>query len=159
VAECGEQITSTERALAEAKAQSDRDRAADEFEAMAAAIERAVPEFGAGAAALVEAVAKGAASMAEATRFSTSVDAVRREVLSAADLVCWELRFAAVQTRAGNANMTKAPEPTVRERGERAEPMGLAFGRPDDGLRDTHGVVPEDWADVSHCDADLGEPS
>jgi hypothetical protein len=41
------------------------------------------------------------------------VDAVRREVLSATDLVCWELRSAAVRTRAGNANVTHraAPEP------------------------------------------------
>ncbi len=111
--ELDEQIVSTERALADAKAQRDRDMAADEMEAMAAAIERAAPGFDAGAAALVEAVTKGAASMTEATRFSTSVDAVRREVLSAADLICWELRSAAVRTRAGNANSTlrAAPEP------------------------------------------------
>jgi hypothetical protein len=51
--------------------------------------------------------------MPEATRFSTNVDAVRREVLSAADLICWELRSAAVRTRAGNANIAlrAAPEP------------------------------------------------
>jgi hypothetical protein len=103
----------TERALAEAKAQRDRDTVADEIEAMAAAIEQAAPGFGAGAAALVDAVTKSAASVPEATRFSTSVDAVRREVLAAADLICWELRSAAVRTRAGNANMTlrAAPEP------------------------------------------------
>jgi hypothetical protein len=113
LAELDEQIASTERALAEAKAQRDRDAVADAIEAMAAAIEQAAPGFGAGAAALVEAVTKSAASVPEATRFSTSVDAVRREVLSAADLVCWELRSAAVRTRAGNANITHraAPEP------------------------------------------------
>jgi hypothetical protein len=113
LAEFDEQIASTERALAEAKAQRDRDLVADAIEAMAAAIEQAAPGFGAGAAALVEAVTKSAASVPEATRFSTSVDAVRREVLSAADLICWELRSAAVRTRAGNANMTHraAPEP------------------------------------------------
>ena len=113
LAELDEQIASTERALAEAKAQRDRDLEADEIEAMAAAIEQAAPGFGAGAAALVEAVTKSAASVPEATRFSTSVDAVRREVLSAADLICWELRSAAVRTRAGNANITHraAPEP------------------------------------------------
>jgi hypothetical protein len=44
-------------------------------------------------------------SIPEATRFSTSVDAVRREVLSATDLICWELRSAAVRTRAGNVNV------------------------------------------------------
>jgi len=38
------------------------------------------------------------------------VDAMRREVLSAADLICWELRTAAVRTRAGNANIG-FPEP------------------------------------------------
>jgi len=113
LAEFDEQIASTERALADAKAQRDRDLEADEIEAMAAAIEQAAPGFGAGAAALVEAVTKSAASVPEATRFSTSVDAVRREVLAAADLICWELRSAAVRTRAGNANITHraAPEP------------------------------------------------
>jgi hypothetical protein len=111
--ECDEQIASTERALADALAQRDRDSVADGIEAMAAAIERAVPGFGAGAAALVEAVTKGAAPMPEATKFSTSVDAVRREVLLAADLICWELRSAAVRTRAGNGNqmLRAAPEP------------------------------------------------
>jgi hypothetical protein len=113
LAEFDEQIASTERALADAKAQRDRDMVADEIEAMAAAIEQAAPGFGAGAAALVEAVTKRAASVPEATRFSASVEAVRREVLSATDLICWELRSAAVRTRAGNANMTHraAPEP------------------------------------------------
>jgi len=72
---------------------------------MALAIERAAPGFGASAAVLVDAVTKNAASVPEATRFSTSVDAVRREVLAAADLICWELRSAAVRTRAGNANI------------------------------------------------------
>jgi hypothetical protein len=113
LAEFDEQIAATERALADAQAQRDRNVAADGIEAMAAAIEQAAPGFGAGAAALVEAVTKGAASMPEATRFSTSVDAVRREVLAAADLVCWELRSAAVRTRAGNANvaLSASPEP------------------------------------------------
>jgi hypothetical protein len=113
LAEFDEQIAATERALADAQAQRDRNMVADGIEAMAAAIEQAAPGFGAGAAALVEAVTKGAASMPEATRFSTSVDAVRREVLAAADLVCWELRSAAVRTRAGNANvaLSASPEP------------------------------------------------
>jgi hypothetical protein len=111
LAEFDEQIAATERALADAQAQRDRNVAADGIEAMAAAIEQAAPGFGAGAAALVEAVTKGAASMPEATRFSTSVDAVRREVLAAADLVCWELRSAAVRTRAGNANVALSASP------------------------------------------------
>jgi len=106
LAEFDEQIVATERALADARAQRDRNMAADGIEAMAAAIERAVPGFDAGAAALVGAVTNGASSVPEARRFSTSVDALRREVLAAADLVCWELRSAAVRTRAGNANDT-----------------------------------------------------
>jgi hypothetical protein len=114
LAESDEQIVSTERALADAKAQRDRELVANDIEAMAAAIEQAAPRFGAGAAALVEAVTKSAASVPEATKFSTSVDAMRREVLSAADLICWELRTIAVCTRAGNANIafsaTPAPE-------------------------------------------------
>jgi hypothetical protein len=106
LAELDEQIASTERALADARAQRDRDMMADRIEEMAAAIEQAAPGFGAAATALVDAVSKGPASVLEATRFSTTVDAVRREVLAAADLICWELRSAAVRTRAGNANLT-----------------------------------------------------
>jgi hypothetical protein len=105
LAEFDEQIASAERALADATAQRDRDIAADQIEEMALAIERATPGFGASAAALVDAIAKSPTSALEATRFSTSVDAVRREVLAAADLVCWQLRSAAVRTRAGNVNM------------------------------------------------------
>jgi hypothetical protein len=103
--EIDEQIVSTERALADVKAQCERDAMADEIEAMAAAIEKAAPGFDASAAALVDAVAKRTGAMVEATRFSTSVEAVRREVLSATELICWELRSAAVRTRAGNANI------------------------------------------------------
>jgi len=105
LAEFDEQITSTERVLADARSQRDRDTVADQIEAMAAAIEQAAPGFGAGAAALVKAVTEGAASVPEATRFSASVDAVRREVLAATELVCWELRSAAARTRAGNVNI------------------------------------------------------
>src|ERR1700738_3652681 len=119
LSEFDEQIVSTERVLADAKTQRDRNMVADEIEAMAAAIEQAAPGFDAGAAALVEAVTKRAASMPEATRFSASVDAVRREILSAADLICWELRSHAVRTRAGNANIAfrapSEPEPPSPE--------------------------------------------
>ena len=103
--EVDDQVASAERALADAKAQRDRDTLADQIEAMATAIERAAPGFEAGAASLVEAVTKSALSIPEATRFSTSVDAVRSEVRAATDLICWELRSAAVRTRAGNANL------------------------------------------------------
>jgi hypothetical protein len=114
LADLDEQTVSTERALADARTQRDRELLADQIEALAAGIERAVPGFGTGAAALVDAVGKGATQITEATRFATSVDALRREVLSAADLVCWELRTIAVRTRAGNANVTAdAPVETV----------------------------------------------
>jgi hypothetical protein len=103
--EFDEQVASAERALADAKAQRDRDATADKIEAMAAAIERAAPGFDSGATAMIEAVTKATMSIPEATRFSSNVDAVRREVLAAADLICWELRSAAVRTRAGNANL------------------------------------------------------
>jgi hypothetical protein len=113
VAEYDEQIVSTARAFAEAQVQRERDRVADGIEAMAAAIEQAAPGFQAGAAALVEAVTESATSVPDATRFSTSVEAVRREVVAAAELICWELRSAAVRTRAGNVNtaLGVAPEP------------------------------------------------
>jgi hypothetical protein len=115
LAELDEQIVATERALTDARAQRDRELLADQIEALAASVERAVPGFGAGAAALVESVTKNAAQAVEATRFATSVDAVRREVLSAADLLCWELRALAVRTRAGNANRA-LPAPIETER-------------------------------------------
>lgn len=105
LAEADEQVGSAERALTDAKAQRDRDTMADQIEAMASAIERAAPGFDSGATALVEAVTKAAMSIPDATQFSGNVDAVRREVLAAADLICWELRSAAVRTRAGNANL------------------------------------------------------
>ncbi len=104
--ECEEQIVATERALGEARAQRDRDKEADGIEAMAAAIERAAPSFNFGAASLVEAVATSPASVPEASRFSANVDAMRKEVLSAVELICWDLRSAAVRTRAGNMNAT-----------------------------------------------------
>jgi hypothetical protein len=109
--EFDELIVATERALADARTQRDRDLTANQIEAMAAAIEQAAPGFGAGAAALVDAVTRSAASVPEATRFATSVDAVGREVLAAADLICWELRSFAVRTRAGNANIALLTAP------------------------------------------------
>lgn len=105
LAEFDEQIASTERTLADAKAQRDRDLLADQIEKMAAAIERAAPGFDASATALVDAVTRSATSVLEATRFSDNVDAVRQEILAAADLICWELRSAAVRARAGNGNL------------------------------------------------------
>ena len=112
--ELDEQVASAERAWNEAKAQRDRNLSADAIEAMAAAIEQAAPGFQASAAGLIEAVTKSPASMPEATRFSTSVEAVRRELASAVDLICWELRSAAVRERAGNANVA-IPAPSETE--------------------------------------------
>lgn len=111
LAECDQQIVAAERALADATAQRERNLLADEIEAMANAIEKAVPGFDGGAAALAAAITRRAVAMPEATSFSHSVEAVRREVRSAADLLCWELRAAAVRTRAGNANVALLPPP------------------------------------------------
>jgi hypothetical protein len=123
LAQLDEQIATTERELAHAKAQRDRDMVADEIERMAMAIEQAAPGFETGAAALVEAVTKSAASMPEATRFATNVDAVSREVLAAAELICAELRSTAARTRTGNANIafrtppeSEPPPPSEIER-------------------------------------------
>ena len=108
LADLDAQIAATERALTDAMAQRDREFAADQIEALAAAIERAGPGFGAGATALVEAVTRNKTAVTEATKFAASVDAIRREVMSATDLICWELRTIAMRTRAGNANATPA---------------------------------------------------
>jgi hypothetical protein len=96
-------------------AQRDRDKAANEIEAVAAAIEQAVPGFELGAAALVDAVTRSKPVMAEATRFGSDVDDIRREVLAMAELICWELRSAAVRTRAGNANIALLAPPEMKQ--------------------------------------------
>jgi hypothetical protein len=114
LADFDEQLLSTERALAEARVQRERDGIADAIEAMAAAIEKATPGFDAGAAGLL-AAAKGTPSIPEAARFSASIDAVRREVLSAVELICWELRSAAVSTRSGNANAGESAAAELEE--------------------------------------------
>jgi hypothetical protein len=105
LAELDAQIASNEHALLDARAQRERETRADQIERLAATIEQALPGFAAGAGGLVDVVSRSAVTVPEATGFSASVDAVRREVLSAADLVCWELRALAVRTRAGNANV------------------------------------------------------
>src|SRR6201987_1728178 len=100
LAEIDDQITATDRALSDARAQRDRE--------LAAAIERAAPGFGAGAAGLVEAVTKSSTAVTEATKFAASVDAIRREVMSATARIGGERRTFAVRTRAGKANATPA---------------------------------------------------
>jgi hypothetical protein len=109
------QIASNDRALYEARAQRERETRADQIETLATAIETALPGFATSAAAIVNAVTKGAVTISEASGFSASVDAVRREVLSAADLVCWELRALAVRTRAGNVNVPLLAPPVAVE--------------------------------------------
>jgi hypothetical protein len=109
------QIAANDRALSEARAQREREMRADQIEQLAAAIEQALPKFGRGAAALVDAVAGSGVPIPEAAGFSASVDAVRREVLSAADLVCWELRALAVRTRVGNVNVPLLAPPVTAQ--------------------------------------------
>ena len=101
-----EQIASTERALNDARAQRDREQLADQIEALAATIERAVPGLAAAPPPWSRRSPRDGVRSRRPRGSPPSVDAVRREVLSAADLVCWELRTIAVRTRAGNANMT-----------------------------------------------------
>ena len=115
LADCDEQIVLAERGLGEDEAQRDRDKAANEIEAVASAIERAVPGFEIGAAALVDAVTRSKPVMSEATRFGGDVDEIRREVLAMAELICWELRSAAVRTRAGNANIALLAPPEMKQ--------------------------------------------
>lgn len=114
LAQLDEQIATTERELADAKAQRAREAAAVELETLAAAIEQATPNYDAAAMALIDAIVKSTVSMSETTSFVMNVDAVRREVLSAAHFICAELRVTAARTRAGNANAASAssqPEP------------------------------------------------
>jgi hypothetical protein len=115
LAELDAQIASNERALSEARAQRERETRADQIEQLAAAIEQALPRFAGGATALVDVVAGSTVTIAEAAGFSASVDAVRREVLSAADLVCWELRALAVRTRVGNVNVPLLAPPVAAQ--------------------------------------------
>jgi predicted nucleic acid-binding Zn-ribbon protein len=70
LAELDEQIVATERALADARAQRDRELVADQIEALASSVERAIPGFGAGAAALIESITGNPAQVVEATRFA-----------------------------------------------------------------------------------------
>ena len=111
LAQLDEQIAATERELADAKTQRDRDIVADKLERMATAIEQAAPNYDAAAVALVETITKSEASIPETTRFATNLDAVRCEILSAAELICSELRSTAARTRAGNANCSVRANP------------------------------------------------
>ncbi|MGE5770549.1 MAG: hypothetical protein ACM3Z4_00660 [Hyphomicrobiales bacterium] len=108
LAQVDEKIATTERELADAKAQRAREAAAVELETLAAAIEQATPNYDAAAMALIDAIVKSTVSMSETTSFVMNVDAVRREVLSAAHFICAELRVTAARTRAGNANAASA---------------------------------------------------
>ena len=111
LAQLDEQIAATERELATAKTQRDRELVANELQRMATAIEQAAPNYDTAVVALVEIITKSEASIPETTRFATNLDAVRREVLSAAEFICTELRSAAARTRAGNANFSVRANP------------------------------------------------
>lgn len=121
LAQLDEQIATTKRELTDAKSQRDREIVANELQRMATAIEQAAPNYDAAAVALVEAITKSEASIPDTTRFATNLDAERREVLSAAEFICSELRSTAARTRAGNANFSVRvnPEP------ERAPPREI----------------------------------
>src|SRR6478752_8097677 len=101
--------------------QRDREIVANELQRMATAIEQAAPIYDAAAVVLVETITKSEASIPETTRFATNLDAKRREVLSAAEFICSELRSTAARTRAGNVNfpVRANPEP------ERAPPREI----------------------------------
>ncbi len=111
LAQLDAQIATTERELAAAKTQRDREIVANALEKMAAAIEQAVPNYDAAAIALTETMTKSEASIPETTKFATNLDATRREVLSASEFVCSELRSTAARTRAGNANFSACAKP------------------------------------------------
>ena len=111
LAQLDEQIAATERELAAAKTQRDRELVANELQRMATAIEQATPNYDAAVVALVETITKSEASIPETTRFATNLDAVRREVLSAAEFICAQLRSTAARTRAGNANLSVRANP------------------------------------------------
>ena len=121
LAQLDEQIATTQRELADAKTKRDRDLVADELQRMATAIEQAAPNYDAAVVALVETVTKSEASIPETTKFATNLDVVRREVLSAAEFICAELRSTAARTRAGNANFSVRANPEP----ERAPPREI----------------------------------
>jgi len=111
LAQLDEQIAATERELADAKAQHDRNIVADELQRMATAIEQVVPNYDTAVVALVETITKSEASIPETTMFATNLDAVRREVLSAAEFICSQLRSTALLTRVGNTNFSVCANP------------------------------------------------
>ena len=121
LAQLDEQIATTKRELADAKTQRDRNLVADELQRMATEIEQAIPNYDAAVLALVETITKSEASIPETTKFATNLDAVRREVLSAAEFICSQLRSTALRTRAGNANFSVRANPEV----ERASPRAI----------------------------------
>ena len=111
LAQLDAQIAATEHELAAAKTQRDRELVANELERMATAIEEAVPNYNAATVALAETMTKSEASIPETTKFATNLDATRREVLSAAEFICSELRSTAARTRVGNANLSACANP------------------------------------------------
>ena len=113
LADLDEQVAATERAVTEARAQRDRDAAARRHRGDGRGDRKGRAGIRSG-----QRRAAGGCRRRQGRRcrkrqkFSDSVEAVRREVLAAAELLCWELRSAAMRTRVGNANEAQvAPEP------------------------------------------------
>ena len=122
LADLDEQIVSTERALADATAQRDRELLADQIEALAASIERAVPGFGAGADRAGRRRRQGRNRRLPKPRGL-------RPASTPCGAKCFRPRIScagscariAVRTRAGNANLTAAAPPeAVRRRRPRS---------------------------------------
>jgi hypothetical protein len=122
LAQLDEQIAGTERELRAAVEQRYRDTVADWLEARAAAIARAAPGYDASSSALIEAVTKSAAALPEATSLAADLEAMRREVGTALELISTELRTAATRTRLGEAKIAfraspEAATPSLPETG------------------------------------------
>jgi hypothetical protein len=109
------QIAETERELRAAVERRDRDTVADWLEARAVAIARAAPGYDASSSALIEAVTKSAAALPEASSLAADLEAMRREVGTAVELISTELRTAATRTRLGEAKIAfgASPEATT----------------------------------------------
>lgn len=123
LAQLDEQIAETERELRAAIEQRYRDTVANWLEARAAAIARAAPGYDAGSSALIEAVTKGATALPEASSLAADLEAMRREVGAAVELISAELRTAAIRTRLGEAKIAFRTSP------EAATPSPLEIGR------------------------------
>ncbi len=99
------QISEIERELGATVERRYRDTVADTLETLVAGITQAIPAYDTAATALIKAVIKSAAALPEATVLAADLEAIRREVDSAATLMCAELRAIAARTRSGEAKI------------------------------------------------------